>query len=291
MLHYQPDQNDASDNNDEMMYDDFDVTIPSRPISAASYRKPDDMSDTNIIRPHTLSDTAEIVAPSRTSLPPPSPLVQVVSSDSGDDSGYGIQPAQTRYVVDGSEYIQLTPDQVAQQRVSLQFIRIDSTPKAGPSPLLKRYYSQNVNIRSLLLQHWAHVPLLATVRRTDDINIIHFISQDQSVALMLEYDKHSNQFHIRLVSGGVLGQHYTIEHLSDMDRDYWYHMLDNDVDQSPPAFLWNHQRWEQDYMVSFVEHQQLHLFLYSPQKSEAAIRLSSNSSQLFLQWISTMWQL
>jgi len=72
-----------------------------------------------------------------------------------------------------------------------------------------------------------------------------------------------------------------------MDREQWFDAMRREAGE--PAFLWDHTRWENDYLIAAAHKNFTTLFAFSPHHVEAAARLTPEVKRKLLSWLETHW--
>lgn len=199
---------------------------------------------------------------------------RIIQADSGEDS-HALVPQMVGTPVPS----QLPPEAIA--------------PTAAPSWTLQKFFDGEINLDVELSNRFKTVPVMTSIKfrvqgDKKEHGIATISAADDSSWVVLDVDKVSHVVHMAFTLGGMLSLRFTVDGLNDIDRQRWLSLMRRE--EGGLAFLWGPQRWEHDYAICVKRRYFTNIFAFSPDKFEAAIRLTPDASHQLVNWLEKFWQ-
>ncbi len=169
---------------------------------------------------------------------------------------------------------------------------ISPAPPAMIPWALGQYFEGEVDLIQDLTSRYPQMPIMSlfhlrTTGARNPRNQISIATQDGAANLVVEIDVASGAVQFTFIVASLLGARFRPGKLSVLDRAAWLEPMRREAGEV--AFLWNHQRWTQDYVISASSKNFTYLFAFSPSGAQAAARFTPEVNRKFLDWLSDFW--
>lgn len=157
---------------------------------------------------------------------------------------------------------------------------------------LQHYFDSEIDLVKELASRYPQVPMMSLIH-TRQVGtrtrrgVATLATQDGAGSVIVEIDTPSQALQFTFVQNSMLGLRFTLPALSEMDRTQWLEPMRSEA--SELAFLWDQTRWNSDYLISAAHKNFTHLFAFSPQQVEAAVRLTPEVTRKLLDWLEFYW--
>lgn len=155
-------------------------------------------------------------------------------------------------------------------------------------PLLRDFMDGTADLIRELEGRYQTPPLMSLFRVNEArAGVAILATQDGAATLTVEVDNRSNALDCTFRLNSMLGHHFSLRSLSDLDRTRWLAILREG--EAEPVLLWTAARWNQDYLIASAHRYYTNLFAFAPQHAEAAARLTPEASRKLLDWLDARW--
>jgi hypothetical protein len=165
------------------------------------------------------------------------------------------------------------------------------TPPTLPTPsLLRDYMDGNADLVRELESRYHSPPLMSLFRVANSrasVRTAVLATQDGAATLTVELDSRSGTLDWTYRLSAMLGQRFSLRDVSDRSAESWLAIL-RDTD-GEAAFLWNADRWQNDYLIASAHRYYTNIFAFSAHHAEAAARLTPEAARKLLDWLNEGW--
>jgi hypothetical protein len=157
---------------------------------------------------------------------------------------------------------------------------------------LQHYFDAEIDLVKELAGRYPQVPMMSLIH-TRQVGtrtrrgVATLSTQDGAGSVIVEIDAPSEAVQFTFVQNSMLGLRFTLATLTEMDRAQWLEPMRGESGEV--AFLWDQTRWSSDYLISAAHKNFTHLFAFSPQHMEAAVRLTPEVTHKLLDWLEFYW--
>lgn len=158
---------------------------------------------------------------------------------------------------------------------------------------LQQFFTGEIDLDTELAMRFDHAPLLTGIsfhpKKTDiHTRRVSAILKSQDGSATATFDLH--------LQTGLLETIFTLNHMLSLrfkvgtihkaERRRWMELMRR---KSGIAFLWTKKRWENDYMVFVVREHFARVYAFSPDRHEAAARITLDVVEELLKWLDNYW--
>ena len=155
---------------------------------------------------------------------------------------------------------------------------------------LQQFFGGEIDLDTELARRFGHAPIMSEVRvqppgmqrRTSAI----LASQNGSATVTFDLQPLSGVLEIVFTLSSMLSLRFHLSGIDKIDRQRWLELMRRN---NGMAFLWTKARWESDYMIFVVRENFVRLYAFSPQRFEAAARITIDSMENLLDWLEVNW--
>lgn len=158
--------------------------------------------------------------------------------------------------------------------------------------VLQRFFTGEIDLDKELSRRFHGAPLLAyTSQRPKEPGksprgTVEMSSQDGSASLTADISRISGVIELNFTLGSMLSLQFELSNLPEVDRRRWLELMRS---EQGIAFLWSRARWERDYMIFFVRKYSVRAYAFSARGFEAAVRMTPDVLEAFLNWLEAYW--
>lgn len=166
-----------------------------------------------------------------------------------------------------------------------------------PAPwTLEQFLNGEIDLDFELNRRFPNMPMMATVQfralgTKAERRVATLTTQDNSASLLVDVDIASKNTQFSFILGNMLSLRFILDEasgVSDADRQRWLELMKRDG--GGLGFLWGASRWGKDYVVCVNRRTYANFFAFSPQRFEAAARLTPPVMKQFLAWLEEAWK-
>jgi hypothetical protein len=166
-----------------------------------------------------------------------------------------------------------------------------------PAPwTLEQFLNGEIDLDFELNRRFPNMPMMSTVQfralgTKAERRVATLGTQDNSASLVVDVDIASKNTQFSFVLGNMLSLRFILDEasgVSDADRQRWLELMKRD--SGGLGFLWGASRWGKDYVVCVNRRTYANFFAFSPQRFEAAVRLTPPVMKQFLAWLADAWK-
>lgn len=171
-----------------------------------------------------------------------------------------------------------------------------SQPSAALPPvvpwMLEHYFDGEIDLIKELVGQFPQIPVMSLfstreagtrIRR----GVATISTQDGAASMVVEVDIPSSGVQFTFSLNSMLALRFIPGKLTEMDRAQWLEPMRREAGEV--AFLWDHTRWQNDYLVGASHKTFTNLFAFSPNHVEAAVRLTPEVGRKLLDWLESYW--
>lgn len=181
-------------------------------------------------------------------------------------------------------------------------------PAETPPPwLLQEHYEGRIDLAAELSALYPAPPLVTVfkthkARANSRFHSASIAGPDGTVTLHVEARADAPQARFTFTLSSMMTLRFAMLNLTEGDCAHWLRAMrwePNRFDARVPgskrveehrlAFLWGQQRWQQDYLLSVVEHKFATLYAFSLNGYEACLRLTRDSKLELHNWLASTW--
>ncbi|MGB7338478.1 MAG: hypothetical protein WBC91_06260, partial [Phototrophicaceae bacterium] len=157
---------------------------------------------------------------------------------------------------------------------------------------LQQFFDGEIDLEQELIKRHPTVPAMTTVKfRTLGMNsgrkVATLSAQDGSSQIIIDADVATKVVQISFTYGSMMTLRYVLNDLPASNRERWLELMRRD--KGGLAFLWNEDRWRDDYLVCISREYSTNIFAFSPRNFESAVRLTKTVTQELLDWLEDIW--
>ncbi len=158
---------------------------------------------------------------------------------------------------------------------------------------LQQFFTGEIDLDTELAKRFATAPLMSDIslypkQLTTRARRSSAIMKTQDGAATLTFDLHlqSGEMEATFTLASMLSLRFQVGVLEKTDRMRWLELMRRN---SGIAFLWSKERWEKDYMIFVVRENFARVYAFSPQRFEAASRITLDVVSKLVDWLETHW--
>ncbi len=158
--------------------------------------------------------------------------------------------------------------------------------------LLQRFFSGEIDLDTELGRRFEAAPLVSTISVRPEPPAVavrstaELTTQDNSASLVVDISRTSGVVELGFTLGAMLSLRFQLNNLPEVDRRRWLALMRR---EQGVAFLWSRARWERDYMIFSVRKYNIRAYAFSPRGYEAAIQMTPDVLETFLNWLEGYW--
>lgn len=159
---------------------------------------------------------------------------------------------------------------------------------------IQQFFTGEIDLDTELAKRFSSAPLLSELslepKKTEGVlgrrNASAILtSQDNAAMLSLDV-RPTGSLEATFTYASMLSLRFDLGQLEDADKQRWIELMRR---KSGISFLWTKQRWEKDYLVFVVREYFARVYAFSPQRFEAAARITPNVLADLLGWLESFW--
>ena len=159
--------------------------------------------------------------------------------------------------------------------------------------LLQHHFDGEIDLIKELAARYPQVPVMSLIhmREVGTQNrrgVAVLATQDGAASLVAEVDALSGGVQFTFTLSSMLALRFCPGTLSEMDRAQWQEPMRRESGEA--AFLWNQERWANDYLIGATYKNFTSLYAFSPHRVEAAARLPPEVGRRLLDWLEGYWR-
>ncbi|MGJ3238423.1 MAG: hypothetical protein ACFE0Q_06935 [Anaerolineae bacterium] len=157
---------------------------------------------------------------------------------------------------------------------------------------LQQFFDGEIDLEQELLKRFPTVPAMNTIKfRTLGMNsgrkVATLSAQDGSASMIVDADIESKVVQMSFTLGSMMTLRYVLSDIPANNRERWLDLMRRD--QGGLAFLWNEDRWREDYLICVSRQYATNIFAFSPHNFESAVRITNDVTQQLLDWLEDIW--
>lgn len=157
---------------------------------------------------------------------------------------------------------------------------------------LQQFFDGEIDLEQELLKRFPAVPVMTTIKfRTLGLNstrkVATLSSQDGGASLIVDADMETKVVQLSFTFGSMLTLRYVLSDLPANNRERWLELMRRE--KGGLAFLWNEDRWREDYLICVSREYSTNIFAFSPRHFESAVRITKNITAELLAWLEDVW--
>jgi hypothetical protein len=158
---------------------------------------------------------------------------------------------------------------------------------------LQQFFTGEIDLDTELAYRFANAPLMSSMsvnprkitsltRRASTI----FTSQDGSTMLNFDVELYTGRLEATFTAYSMLSFRFGLGFIEKSARQRWIDLMRRN---SGIAFLWTKERWESDYLIFVVREYFTRVYAFSPQRFEAAVRMTPDTVEKMVNWFEAHW--
>ncbi|GAB4460663.1 MAG: hypothetical protein Kow00120_28250 [Anaerolineae bacterium] len=172
-------------------------------------------------------------------------------------------------------------------------LRIDNAPLP-----IQKFLSGEIDLDSELSRRFNNAPLLSSaVFRPRDAgepatrSSATLASQDGAASVTFEIIAGEGSPTTEVVFDlmSMVALRFNLRGLTETDRRRWLDLMRREDREGSTAFLWSAARWQSDYLIFVMREYHVRLYAFSPQRHEAAARLTRPVANQLINWLDARW--
>ncbi|MEL6307196.1 MAG: hypothetical protein AAFQ52_03585 [Chloroflexota bacterium] len=312
----------ASDNDepDQQDADEADKTIPSRPTATfptvvstledAQPRSDDSRQFSAIVSgwednaglPSTPSETAPNLASRAQDTPDTtesSARQDTMPTEDWDDwslptestEAPTLAPEPTQNRADPNQALTLRRKEITPARDLKQEDALTSSREQTPW-VLQQFFDGEIDLEQELSKRFPTIPALTTIKfRTlgthSGRQVATLNSQDGSASLIIDADVETKTVQLSFTLGSMMTLRYRLTGITASNRERWLDLMRRE--SGGMAFLWNENRWRDDYVICIARQYSTSIYAFSPNNFESVIRLTPTVLNTLIDWLEEIW--
>lgn len=157
---------------------------------------------------------------------------------------------------------------------------------------LQQFFDGEIDLEQELLKRFPAVPIMTTIKfRTLGLNssrkVATLSTQDSGASLIVDADVETKVVQLSFTFGSMLTLRYVLSDLPTNNRERWLELMRRE--KGGLAFLWNEDRWREDYLICVSREYSTNIFAFSPRNFESAVRITKNVTTELLTWLEDIW--
>lgn len=157
---------------------------------------------------------------------------------------------------------------------------------------LQQFFDGEIDLEQELTKRHPTVPAMTRIKfRTLGTNsgrkVATLSTQDGNATLIVDADTASKVVQLSFNYGTMMTLRYSLQALSQNNRERWLELMRRE--KGGMAFLWNENRWQNDYIICVSREVSTHIFAFSPHNFESTVRLTKDITEQLLNWLEDIW--
>ena len=157
---------------------------------------------------------------------------------------------------------------------------------------LQQFFDGEIDLEQELLKRFPTVPAMTSVKfRTLGMNsgrkVATLSAQDGSSQIIIDADVATKVVQISFTFGSMMTLRYVLSDIPANNRERWLDLMRRE--KGGLAFLWNEERWREDYLICISREYSTNIFAFSPKNFESAVRITKNVTEELLDWLEDVW--
>lgn len=157
---------------------------------------------------------------------------------------------------------------------------------------LQQFFDGEIDLEQELLKRFPSVPAMTTIKfRTLGLNssrkVATLSTQDGGASLIVDADVETKVVQLSFTFGSMMTLRYALSDLPANNRERWLELMRRE--KGGLAFLWNEDRWREDYLICVSREYSTNIFAFSPHNFESAVRLTKKVTNELLTWLEDVW--
>lgn len=157
---------------------------------------------------------------------------------------------------------------------------------------LQQFFDGEIDLEQELLKRFPAVPAMTTIKfRTLGLNssrkVATLSTQDGGASLIVDADIETKVVQLSFTFGSMMTLRYVLSDLPANNRERWLELMRRE--KGGLAFLWNEDRWREDYLICVSREYSTNIFAFSPHNFESAVRITKNVTNELLTWLEDVW--
>ncbi len=160
---------------------------------------------------------------------------------------------------------------------------------------LQQFFTGEIDLDTELAQRFSGAPLLSTISfypkdgeaSSSRRHTAFLTTQDNAATVTVEIPLKSAEIEATFTLSNMLSFRFNLGALDRGDQQRWLSLMRRS--DGGIAFLWSKDRWEKDYMIFVVRKYFTRVYAFSPNRFEAAARLTPELIEKLLKWFEKIW--
>lgn len=157
---------------------------------------------------------------------------------------------------------------------------------------LQQFFDGEIDLEQELLKRFPTVPAMTTIKfRTLGLNssrkVATLSTQDGGASLIVDADVETKVVQLSFTFGSMMTLRYVLSDLPSNNRERWLELMRRE--KGGLAFLWNEDRWREDYIICVSREYSTNIFAFSPHNFESAVRITKKVTEELLTWLEDVW--
>jgi hypothetical protein len=160
---------------------------------------------------------------------------------------------------------------------------------------LQQFFTGEIDLDTELAQRFSGAPLLSAASfypkdgesAASRRHTAFLTTQDNAAMVTIELPLKSAEIEATFTLNSMLSFRFNLGALDRSDQQRWLSLMRRS--DGGIAFLWSKDRWEKDYMIFVVRQHFTRLYAFSPNKFEAAARITPDLVEDLLKWLEHIW--
>lgn len=157
---------------------------------------------------------------------------------------------------------------------------------------LQQFFDGEIDLEQELIKRFPTVPAMTSVKfRTLGMNsgrkVATLNAQDGSSQIIIDADIATKVVQISFTFGSMMTLRYVLSDIPANNRERWLDLMRRE--KGGLAFLWNEERWREDYLICVSREYSTNIFAFSPKNFESAVRITKNVMDELLDWLEDVW--
>lgn len=157
---------------------------------------------------------------------------------------------------------------------------------------LQQFFDGEIDLEQELIKRFPTVPAMTSVKfRTLGMNsgrkVATLSAQDGSSQIIIDADVATKVVQISFTFGSMMTLRYVLSDIPANNRERWLDLMRRE--KGGLAFLWNEERWREDYLICVSREYSTNIFAFSPKNFESAVRITNDVMDELLNWLEDVW--
>jgi hypothetical protein len=183
------------------------------------------------------------------------------------------------------------PQKPLRQGIEKAIAHLSGEPITNAPWILQLFFNGEIDLDAELSKRFPNMPVMSTFHAhtvgTRHATATH-ATQDGAATVLVDVDAVTRNIQFVFAFRSMLALHFPLIDLGDMDRSRWLELMRRD--QGGLAFLWGKARWENTYVICASHRYFTNIYAFSPNRFEAAARLTPDVSRSLVDWLDTYWK-